>query len=139
MPLLEVENLTININLDGKDTSVVNDVSFQVHKGEIVALVGESGCGKSLTCLSLARLHQEPLISYPEGKIKLQHSDDKEIDILKQSPKKLGKIRGGLISYIFQEPTVSLNPVFRVGEQIAEAIILHRRDVKNIDSEVSGF
>ena len=135
MSLLRLDNLAININLNGKDTTVVNDVSFEVNKGQIVALVGESGCGKSLTCLSLARLHQEPLISYPEGEIILSDKNNSFVDILKLSRPELEKIRGGVISYIFQEPTVSLNPVFRIGDQIAEAVILHRPEVKDIRAE----
>ncbi|UDQ96788.1 ABC transporter ATP-binding protein [Lentisphaerota bacterium WC36G] len=135
--LLEVENLAINIVIDNKDITVVNDLSFSVRPGEVVSLVGESGCGKSLSCLAIARLHQEPLVSYKNGTIMLYNQEHKrKYAVLDLNRSKLNEIRGGLVSYIFQEPTVSLNPVFRIGDQIAEAILLHRKDVIDINSEV---
>ena len=136
-PLLEVKNLAINIKIDNKNITVVNDLSFTVFPGEVVTLVGESGCGKSLSCLSIARLHPEPIINYAAGCIKLfDESQNKSYSILDLNKNQLNKIRGGLVSYIFQEPTVSLNPVFRIGDQIAEAIYLHRNDVVDVKSEV---
>ncbi len=134
--LLEVDKLAINIAIDNKKIPVVNDLSFTVAPGEVVTLVGESGCGKSLSCLAIARLHPEPLMTY-SGVIKLFDEENSiEYDVLELKKRQLNKIRGGLVSYIFQEPTVSLNPVFKIGDQIAEAIYLHRSEVNDVKSEV---
>ena len=135
MPLLEVKNLSIEFNIGGKRLPAATNISFSVEKGEILALVGESGCGKSVTCLSLSRLLPEPPAVYAGGEI-IYRDESCEHNILKLSKKGLLKIRGGKIAYIFQEPSVSLNPVFRVGDQIAEAISLHRPDVEDIEAEV---
>ena len=127
MSILEVNNLSIEFQVDGKWLSAVNDISFDVKKGEILALVGESGCGKSVTCMSIARLLPEPPARYSSGDIILH---DKSVLNLKKQ--KLREIRRHNIGYIFQEPSVSLNPVFRVGDQIAEAVLL-RKDAKTSD------
>ncbi len=137
--LLEVDRLAIDIAVDNKKITVVDDLSFTVAAGEVVTLVGESGCGKSLSCLAIARLHPEPLMSY-SGVIKIfDEEHNREYDVLALKKRQLNKIRGGLVSYIFQEPTVSLNPVFRVGDQIAEAIYLHRPEVNDVKKEVIGL
>lgn len=133
--LLDVRNLTIDFSVDGKWMSAVDNVSFQVAKGEILSVVGESGCGKSVTCMALTKLLPIPPARYTNGEV-VFHDDDSNFDILPLKGKKLRDIRGGKIAYIFQEPSVSLNPVFRIGDQIAEAIQLHREDVKDIDKEV---
>lgn len=135
MPLLKVEDLSINFIVEGKTLPVVKSVSFELEKGEILALVGESGCGKSVTCMALTRLLPEPPAEYGSGKITFEH-DTRKYDILNLRKKQLRQIRGGKIAYIFQEPSVSLNPVFRVGDQIAEAIIMHCPEVVNIDQKV---
>jgi oligopeptide/dipeptide ABC transporter ATP-binding protein len=127
MTILEVKNLSIDFQVDGRWLSAVNDISFEVKKGEIVALVGESGCGKSVTCMSIAKLLPEPPARYSSGEILLH---DKSVLNLKK--KQLREIRRHNIGYIFQEPSVSLNPVFRVGDQIAEAVML-RKDAKSAD------
>src|SRR6185436_13944263 len=98
--------------------------------GETVCLVGESGCGKSVTALSIARLVPSPPANYVGGEILLSGRD-----VLKMSKSELRQIRGGVVSYIFQEPGSSLNPVFRVGNQIKESLQLHRRE-KATDEEV---
>jgi oligopeptide/dipeptide ABC transporter ATP-binding protein len=135
MRLLEVKDLSIDFKSDGKWLPVVSDVSFELNRGEILAVVGESGCGKSVTCMALTRLLPEPPARYRSGILKFRQNQD-VCDPLKLSKRELRKIRGGGIGYIFQEPSVSLNPVFKVGDQIAEAISLHRKDVADVQEEV---
>lgn len=137
MPILEIENLSIDFKVDGKLLPAVSGVSFCLEKGEILALVGESGCGKSVSCLSLAKLLPEPPAQYSSGSVRIWEEDsDSFKDVLSLSGRELRKIRGGRIAYIFQEPSVSLNPVFTVGNQIAEALHLHRPEVSDIEAEV---
>lgn len=133
---LEVKNLTIEFKSDDTWLPAVTDISFHLKKGEILALVGESGCGKSVTCMSLTRLLPSPPARIARGEVILTKRDGSLADTLRLSPHQLRKIRGGEIAYIFQEPSVSLNPVFRVGAQIAEAVELHRPDITDIDAEV---
>jgi len=102
----------------------VDGISFEIDKGTTIALVGESGCGKSVTAMSLARLIPSPPGLYAGGQILFDGED-----VLKMSQQRLTDLRGREISYVFQEPGTSLNPVFRVGYQIMEAVKLHRRDV----------
>ena len=135
MPLLEVKDLSISFASGKQLLSVVQNVSFNVERGEIVALVGESGCGKSVTCLSLTKLLPEPPARYCGGTITFNF-DGKERQMLSLKNRELQKIRGGKIAYIFQEPSVSLNPVFRVGEQIAEAVLLHHSEPHNVEQIV---
>ncbi len=122
--LLEVNNLSISFMHDGSPLSVVSGVSFSVRKGEILALVGESGCGKSVTCMALTRLLPEKSALYPSGKI-IFRNENREYSVLELGSRQLRSLRGGKIGYIFQEPSASLNPVYRVGDQIAESIHLH--------------
>ncbi len=119
--LIEVKNLSVDFKTDEAVVKAVRDVSFNIPKGKTVGLVGESGSGKSVTALSIMRLIPEPPGSISGGEIFL----DKE-DILKLPEPRMRKIRGNRISMIFQEPMSSLNPVFTVGNQISEALILHR-------------
>src|SRR6185295_7079371 len=99
----------------------VDDVSLTIDAGETVCLVGESGCGKTVTALSIGRLVPTPPAKYVGGEILLNNRD-----VLKMSPAELRDIRGGTVSYVFQEPSASLNPVIRIGKQIKEALKLHR-------------
>ncbi|MBN2641231.1 MAG: ABC transporter ATP-binding protein [Victivallales bacterium] len=138
MALLNVQDLSIEFKVDGKWLSAVDKVSFSVKKGEILAIVGESGCGKSVTCHSLARLLPQPPARYSSGRI-LFSGKNGEKDILSLSKRELREVRGGGIAYVFQEPASSLNPVFRIGDQIAEAITLHRRDVNNVKAEAAAL
>lgn len=132
--LLEVENLAIGFGKSADPVKLTRDVSFKLHRGEILSLVGESGCGKSLTCLALTRLL--PVNGrILQGSIKY-HTAAGVKDLATLPEKELKKLRGRSIAYIFQEPSASLNPVFRVGEQIAEVINLHRQDVTDADAEV---
>jgi oligopeptide/dipeptide ABC transporter ATP-binding protein len=113
---------------------VVSDVSLRIDKGEILALVGESGCGKSSVSLALTRL-LPPSAKISAEKI-LFTAEGETADLSKLSEKKLRKYRGGKIAYIFQEPSVSLNPVITVGEQIAEVLTLHRPEIKDHNKEI---
>jgi peptide/nickel transport system ATP-binding protein len=99
----------------------VDDVSFHVGRGETLAIVGESGCGKSVTALSIMRLIPEPPGRIVAGSIKLEGTD-----LLSLAEAEMREIRGNRISMIFQEPMTSLNPVMRIGDQITEAVSLHR-------------
>lgn len=136
MSLLEVRNLSVDFKVDGRWLPAVSDVSFCVGRGEIVALVGESGCGKSVTCLSLARLVAEPSGRYSADSGVLLEFGGRTLDVLRLPSRELRAVRGAGIAYIFQEPFVSLNPVFKVGDQIAEAVVLHRPEVTDVDAEV---
>ena len=135
MKILDVENLGIGFDSASGVLSVVDGVSFSVDKGEIHALVGESGCGKSLSCMALTRLVPSPPARYSSGCITFRNNG-KEHSMLDIKERELRKLRGGGIAYIFQEPATSLNPVLRVGDQIAEAIYLHRPEVKDVKNEI---
>ena len=115
----------------------VDDVSFTVRRGETLAIVGESGCGKSVTALSVMRLVPDPPGRIVGGSIVLEGTDLLDLD-----EDEMRKIRGNRISMIFQEPMTSLNPVMRIGDQIAEAVRLHRNlsstEAKNIAVECGG-
>jgi len=124
MPLVEIQDLNIDFIVDGRPLSAVSGVSFAVERGEILALVGESGCGKSVTCLALGRLLPEPPARYRGGSIAFIGADGARQDALRLAPRELRALRRHRLAYIFQEPSVSLNPVFRVGDQIAEAVHL---------------
>lgn len=120
--ILDVKNLKVSYHTYAGEVQSVRGVSFHLNKGETLAIVGESGCGKSVTSKSIMRL-----IDCPPGEIK----EGSEIlfgdsDILKMDDKELRKLRGGDISMIFQDPMTSLNPTMKVGNQIAESIMIHR-------------
>jgi len=119
--LLEVENLKTYFYSDRGIVKAVDDVSFYVNEGETLGIVGESGCGKSITCMSLVRLVETPPGKYVGGEIIFNGED-----MLKVSEARLRQIRGNDISFIFQEPMTSLNPIFKIGKQISEALMLHR-------------
>lgn len=129
MPFLEIQNLTLSFLSGETRLRAVDDLSLSVNAGETVCLVGESGCGKSVTAQSIARLIPAPPAAYEQGRILLEGRD-----VLKMSNSELQSIRGGVVSYIFQEPGSSLNPVFRVETQIREALKLHRPE-KNSPAE----
>jgi oligopeptide/dipeptide ABC transporter ATP-binding protein len=121
MPLLEIKNLQLDFVTHDGSARAVDGVSLTLAAGETVCLVGESGCGKSVTAQSIARLVPMPPARYAAGEILLNGRD-----VLKMSEAELRSIRGGVVSYVFQDPSASLNPVFRVGAQIKEALKLHR-------------
>jgi oligopeptide/dipeptide ABC transporter ATP-binding protein len=119
--LLEVEDLVTEFRTAEGRVRAVDGVSFRVGAGETVALVGESGCGKSVTALSILRLVQAPAGRLASGRVLLDG-----VDLAALSEPEMRKVRGARIAMIFQEPMTSLNPVLTVGFQIAEAVQLHR-------------
>ena len=119
--LLEVKNLQTQFPTRGGLVKAVNDVSFYINEGELLGLVGESGCGKSITALSIMGLIAPP------GKVVGGEVRFKGEDLLKASENRLRELRGNDVAMIFQDPMTSLNPVYTVGEQIAEALRLHRK------------
>ena len=121
MNLLEIKNLKMDFGSGGEALRAVDGVSLAIGVGETVCLVGESGCGKTVTALSIARLVPAPPANYIGGEILLNGRD-----VLKMSNGELRNIRGGVVSYVFQEPGASLNPVFRIGNQIKESLKLHK-------------
>ena len=129
-PLLEVRNLSVRFKTGKGDIDAVRAVSFSIAKGEALAIVGESGSGKSVTAMSLTKLLPQPPAEYRAGEILFEGRD-----ILKMSKRELRRIRGGKIAYVFQDPSTSLNPVFTIGNQIMEAIRLHRTDVYDARTE----
>ena len=131
---LRVRGLDIGFRNGRHVTNVVNNVSFDVMPGEILSLVGESGCGKSASCLAVGRLLGSNAVVDAEG-IFFRQNNGRTVDLSRVSNREMRKIRGGGIAYIFQEPSASLNPVFRVGEQIAEVIRLHRPEVADVRQE----
>jgi phosphonate C-P lyase system protein PhnK len=123
--LLEVDNLQTQFKLGKETFRAVNGVSFSIAKGEVLGLVGESGCGKTVTALSIMRLIESPG-EITGGEVIFQDSD-KQIDLLKLSNKELEDVLGNEIAMIFQDPMTSLNPVLTIGFQIAETLRVHRR------------
>jgi peptide/nickel transport system ATP-binding protein len=123
MALLEARKLTINIRRGKKYYTAVNEIDFKIDTGEIIALAGESGSGKSLTALSIPGLL--PTRAKIAGGEILYSSDNGTVDLCKTEEKSLRQIRGKEISMIFQEPRQSLNPLMKVGAQITEALELH--------------
>lgn len=119
--VLAVENLTVNLATPTRSFNVLSDLSFEVRKGEVLALVGESGSGKSMTAFSVMRLLPEPTAAIVEGKLRFD-----SLDLAKADEATLRTIRGNRIGLIFQEPMTSLNPSMRVGPQVAEALHLHK-------------
>jgi peptide/nickel transport system ATP-binding protein len=121
-PLLEIRNLKTYFDVRGGVLKAVDDVSITMQPGETLGLVGESGCGKSVTAASIMRL-----IPMPPGRIAGGEILFDGTDIVKLPESEMRKIRGKMISMIFQEPMTSLNPVFTVGDQVAEVIGLHEK------------
>ena len=120
-PLLEIKNLIVEFGADAHAVRVVDNLSLTVASGETVCLVGESGCGKSVTAMSIARLLPSPPARYAGGEILLSGRN-----VFQMTARELRSIRGGIVSYVFQEPGAALNPCFRVGHQIMESLKLHR-------------
>ncbi|MGD9830631.1 MAG: ABC transporter ATP-binding protein [Hyphomicrobiaceae bacterium] len=119
-PLLEVDNLSVEFTTRRGVIRVLDHVSFQLTPGATLGIVGESGCGKSMTALAIMRLVPPPHGRIAGGAVRLEGED-----VVQASDVRLRQIRGKEISMIFQEPMTSLNPVFTVGDQIAEAVMLH--------------
>ncbi|MNK84621.1 Oligopeptide transport ATP-binding protein OppD [compost metagenome] len=121
--LLEVQNLKTRFQTDDGSFYAVDDVSFNVKKGQTLGIVGESGCGKSVTSLSVMRLIQKPG-TIESGKVLFKGQN-----LLEKTDEQMRSIRGNEMAMIFQEPMTSLNPVFTIGDQIEEAVLLHQKNL----------
>lgn len=132
-PLIDIKDLHVHFTSEGKIIKAVNGVNLTVNKGESVGLVGETGAGKTTTALSIIRLVQTPPGKYVNGEIIFEGED-----LLKSSEAHLRTIRGNKISMIFQDPMTSLNPVYTVGDQIAEVIWLHEKVSKQEARKKAG-
>ncbi|MBR12695.1 MAG: glutathione ABC transporter ATP-binding protein GsiA, partial [Acidimicrobiaceae bacterium] len=122
MALLTVSDMTVKFD----DFTAVDSASFSIESGQTLAVVGESGSGKSVTALSIMRLVElGTRAKITSGSIEFKRQDGTRLDLLHQDEESMRKIRGNEISMIFQEPLTSLNPVYPVGEQIAEAVRIH--------------
>ena len=120
-PVLRVEGLRTEFATgDGPPAVAVNDLSFEVNRGETLCIVGESGCGKSLTALSVLRLLPRPYGRVGAGRVLLEGRD-----LVQVSEPEIREVRGRAVSMIFQEPMTSLNPVLNIGRQIAETVMVH--------------
>jgi oligopeptide/dipeptide ABC transporter ATP-binding protein len=129
-PLLDIRELQLDFGRGAQARRALDGVSLALEAGETLCLVGESGSGKSLTALSVARLVPSPPAYYVGGEIRLEGRE-----VLRLSPRDLRRVRGGVVSYVFQEPAASLHPVFRVGHQIQESLRRHRPEAAT-DAEV---
>lgn len=127
LPLLEIKNLQIDFRTEKDITTAVADVSFQVKRGELVAIVGESGSGKSVTALSILQLLSEKSASYPKGDILFSPDGHQTTNLLRTPLSLIRHIRGHKIAMIFQEPMTSLNPVFTCGNQVSESLKEHKK------------
>ena len=121
-PILKINNLKVCFDTDDGTAKAVDGIDLEIMKGTTLGLVGESGCGKSVTCLSILRLIQSPPGRIAGGEILY-----KGRNLLELPEKDMERIRGNEISMVFQEPMTSLNPVFTIGDQIKEAIMLHQK------------
>ncbi len=130
--VLSVENLVTSFKISGREINAVDDCSFSVKKGKTLGIVGESGCGKSVTSLSLMRLIPNPPGKIVSGKVIFENKN-----LLHITEKEMRSIRGNKISMIFQEPMTSLNPVYTIGNQIAEVFILHKGATRKQARELS--
>ncbi|MCW7461343.1 ABC transporter ATP-binding protein [Leptospira limi] len=117
---IEVMDLSVQIKTDDGTLPIVSGISFHLKKGETLALVGESGCGKSITCLALTKLLPSNTTIYPMGSILFEGNN-----LLESSSEKLRSVRGREIAYVFQEPFSSLNPLHKIGDQLIESFLLH--------------
>jgi ABC-type dipeptide/oligopeptide/nickel transport system ATPase component len=131
--LLDVRNLRVEFSSGARTVVAVQNLSFSIQPGETVAVVGESGSGKTTAALALTRLTPAPPACRISGQVLWQDGTD----LLACSPSTLRQARGGKIAYIFQEPSTSLNPVFSIGFQIAEALHLHQPNLPDVPTEVA--
>jgi oligopeptide/dipeptide ABC transporter ATP-binding protein len=129
--ILSVRNLVIGFDTDDGPVTIVDDISFDLHRGRTLALVGESGCGKSITAFAILKLLP------PFGKILSGSIRFLDRELVNLTEKEIQAIRGDRISMIFQEPMSALNPVFKVGTQVAESMILHRNMKKKAAMEAA--
>ena len=132
-PLLEVNELTTYFNTQDGVVKAVQDVSYDINMGETIALVGESGCGKTVSALSILRLIAEPPGKIMSGQVMFDGTD-----LLKLTPDEMRKVRGARISMIFQEPLTSLNPVLTIGRQLSEGLEFHKK-LSSQDAELEAI
>ncbi len=133
--LVEVQDLRVHFPGENGPVKAVDGVSWHIARGETVALVGESGSGKSVSAMALLRLTDMAGGEIVSGAIRFRRRTGACIDLVRETPQALRQIRGNDISMIFQEPMTSLNPVARIGRQIAEAIILHQKKFERTKPE----
>ncbi len=126
-PLLEINSLSVDFIAESGTTHALKNISVSVNRGEVVALVGESGSGKSVTSLSVLQLLPSPPAKYATGEILFSENGNEQTDLLKRNRYEMQDIRGNKIAMIFQEPMTSLNPVLTCGDQVMEAILLHKK------------
>jgi len=127
-PILQVDGLAVSFdNGSGPRIQAVDGVRMAIYPRQTLAVVGESGCGKSVTAMSSLQLVPRPPGRFDRGEIRFRRRDGQVVDLLKLSERQIREIRGNDIAMIFQEPMTSLNPVYTVGDQIIEAILLHQR------------
>jgi oligopeptide/dipeptide ABC transporter ATP-binding protein len=119
-PILSVKNLTVKLQISSDVWTIVDHINFELFPGKTLALVGESGCGKSMTALSLMRMLPTPPALFPQGEIFFQGKD-----LLRINEKEMREIRGSKIAMIFQDPMSSLNPVYTIGDQLMEVAEVH--------------
>tara|TARA_B100000929_G_scaffold284570_1_gene267008 strand:- start:5 stop:976 length:972 start_codon:yes stop_codon:yes gene_type:complete len=118
--LLKINNFSISVNLNNKKIKLVENINLNIPKGKIIGLVGESGCGKSITALSISQLNETPPLNYDSGSIEFEQKN-----LLALNKRELNKIRGKKIGMIFQEPMTSLNPCYTIGDQLIEVLKIH--------------
>lgn len=135
VPLLSIDNLSVDFISGETQTRALNSISFQVNRGEIVSLVGESGSGKSVTSLSILQLVPSPPARYVSGRILFSENGKDQSDLLGKDRYSLQEIRGNKIAMIFQEPMSSLNPVMTCGDQVMEALLAHKKISKDTAKE----
>ena len=135
--LISVEHLTLQFKTDEGLITAVEDVSFELDRGEVMGLVGESGSGKSVTAKALMHLNASNAVYTPESRITL-HTDTGPVDVLSlRTPRELNVVRGGAISMIFQEPMASFAPAITIGKQMVEQLQLHSDMTKKQAKAVS--
>jgi len=125
--MLEIKNLRVDFETEQGIHTAVHDISLDVNRGEVVAIVGESGSGKSVTALSILQLLPAKTVRYTHGSILFTEDAQPPINLLHIKGRDLRKLRGNAIAMIFQEPMTSLNPVFTCGNQVMEALLLHKK------------
>ena len=128
MSVLTISNLCVSVESDGKRRPVLDNISLSIAQGEMLGLVGESGCGKSVTALSILRLLAQPVLRIDSGEILFHEKESSGKNLLSLSPEQLRALRGDRIAMIFQDPMTALNPVQTIGRQLEEVLLLHRAD-----------
>lgn len=131
--LLEIKDLVVQYEVDGKASHAVNGINLEINKGEVLGLVGETGAGKTTTALSIMRLIPTPPGKVVSGSIEFNVGDDELVNLYEISERDMLSVRGEKISMIFQDPMTSLNPVMSVGEQIAEVVAIHQPDLDSVE------